>query len=339
MRTAFTFVPSPNHRYPDHPEGPGRFKILEKRLTSLNAEKLDAIAATRDQIATVHTLSMIASIEEACRRGSAIIDYAPTYVTSTSFGDALNSAGGVITCTRAVVSGEMANAFAIIRPPGHHAEPERAMGFCLFNNLAIGVREALASGLQRVLIVDFDAHHGNGTQAVFIEDPRVAFLSTHQWGIYPGTGWFTEAPHAKKRIINVPMQARAGDQSYARVMAEIVKPLIESFRPQMLFVSAGFDAHWTDPITSLGLTASGYFAISKRLVDLANEACNGRILFVLEGGYDPQNVASCSAAIFSALTGDSIPMDVESTCPFPDPDPSARIHEILHWHGFISPEN
>jgi acetoin utilization deacetylase AcuC-like enzyme len=277
---------------------------------------------------------LIGAIEQACEQGPAIIDYAPTFVSGSSFADALLAAGGVIACTRAVLDGKAKNAFALVRPPGHHAEPERSMGFCIFNNIAIAAHQALAHGLERVMVVDYDAHHGNGTQAAFSDEERVAYISTHQWGIYPGTGWIEEAPHAKKRIINVPLHGGAGDPTYARVMDQIVRPAVEAFRPQMLFVSAGFDAHWRDPITSLGLSTAGYFSISSLLVALAQEHCGGKIVFALEGGYDPQNVANGAAAVFAALAGESSVPDAYDACPHPDPDHESRIQEIRRWHGF-----
>ena len=335
MQTVYTFVPSPQHVYPDHPERPGRFDLLGSRLGAIDAKRLDAAPATREQIASVHHPQLISSLEEVCLQGAGIIDYAPTYVTRTSFEDALSAAGGVITCARAVLNGEAGNAFAIVRPPGHHAEPNRAMGFCIFNNIAIAAHYALAPGLERVMVVDYDAHHGNGTQAAFLNEDRLAFISAHQWGIYPGSGWIEDAPHARKRIINVPLHARAGDQTYARLMDEIVKPAIESFHPQMLFVSAGFDAHWNDPITSLGLSTAGYFAISKKLVELAGEHCGGKIIFVLEGGYDPQNVANGAAAIFAALAGKESAPAANDPSPYPDPDHASRLQEIRKWHEFI----
>jgi acetoin utilization deacetylase AcuC-like enzyme len=236
-------------------------------------------------------------------------------------------------CARAVLSGAARNAFALVRPPGHHAEPNRSMGFCIFNNVAVAARDALEHGLKHVAIVDYDAHHGNGTQAAFLAEDRVAYLSTHQWGIYPGTGWFEEVPHARKRIVNVPLPARSGDRVYGRIADEIFVPFIESFKPDMILVSAGFDAHWNDPITTLGLSSAGYHMLSKKLVDLAEEYCSGKIVFVLEGGYDPQNVDNGAAAVFSALTG-SKGSEANDPSPYPEPEAESRIREICEWHGF-----
>lgn len=336
MTTAFTWVPSPQHEYPDHPERPGRLTELEGRLASFSAQPLEAAPATRDEVARVHTPRMIEELEASCAGGGGIIDYAPTFVTPTSFDDALLASGGTLSCSRAVWAGEASNAFAIVRPPGHHAEPARAMGFCLFNNIAIAARDALERGAARVLAVDYDAHHGNGTQAAFLNEERAGFVSTHQWGIYPGTGWFDDAPHAKKRIANVPLHAHAGDETFARISDEIFKPMVEAFRPQMLLISAGFDAHWNDPITSLGLSTAGYFNISKKLVEIAEETCDGKIVFVLEGGYDPRNVAHGVDAVFGALTSRPLKFEANDPSPYKEPDPESRIAEIRKWHGFAS---
>jgi len=334
MKTVYTFVQSPGHVYPDHPERPGRLDILEPKLKAFDAELLNAKPASRDEICLVHHPKLVSTLEKVCREEApGIIDYAPTYVTQTSFDDALLATGGVITCSRAVINGDAKNAFAIVRPPGHHAEPDKAMGFCLFNNVAISARDALEHGLERVMVIDYDAHHGNGTQAAFLNDERVAFLSAHQWGIYPGTGWITDAPHARKRIANVPLNAYTGDKSYEQVANRIFKPFVESFKPQMLFISVGFDAHWNDPITMLGLSTQGYLTLAQKLVALSEEHCNGKIVFVLEGGYDPVNVANGAEAVFIAATGKG---ESEAADPNPhkEPDCESRIEEIRNWHGF-----
>ena len=336
MTTVYTFVPSPGHVYPDHPERPGRFETLEARLPEFGAEPVETRPATRDEIARVHNPKLVSGLERVCReQAPGIIDYAPTYVTPSSFEDALQAAGGVLACTRAVIQGEAENGFAIVRPPGHHAEPDRAMGFCLFNNVAVAARDALNNGMERVAIIDYDAHHGNGTQTVFLHDERVAFLSTHQWGIYPGTGWIDDAPHARKRIVNVPLPAFAGDQVYEQIADEIFTPFVQSFRPQLILVSVGFDAHWNDPITSLGLSTAGYWMLAKKVIALAEDSCEGKIVFVLEGGYDPMNVANGSEAVFSAAAGkDQLEDAARDRNPRKEPDCESRIEEVRQWQGF-----
>src|SRR5215208_633210 len=330
MKTVYTFVSSPNHVYPDHPERPGRFEALEPRLKSFAAEWIEAKAATSEEVAYVHHPKLIEALEKVCReQAPGIIDYAPTYVTRSSFEDALLAAGGVLTCTRAVLQGQVQNAFAITRPPGHHAEPDRAMGFCIFNNVAIAARDALVHGLDRVAILDYDAHHGNGTQAAFLQEERVAFLSAHQYqpGFYPGTGGIEDAPHARKRIVNVPLPARAGDQVYEQVADRIFAPFVESFQPQLMFISVGFDAHWNDPITTLGLSSAGYLMLARKVTSMAEEYCDGKIVFVLEGGYDPTNVANGTEAVFLAATGTG-KLEVHDPNPNDEPDCESRIEEV-----------
>jgi acetoin utilization deacetylase AcuC-like enzyme len=336
MKTVYTFVPSPNHVYPDHPERPARFSILEPRLKSFESELLQAKPATREEIAYVHHPKLVDALERVCReQAPGIIDYAPTYITRSSFEDALLAAGGVLTCARAVWNGEANNAFAIVRPPGHHAEPDRAMGFCIFNNVAVAACDMIAQGAERVAIIDYDAHHGNGTQAAFLEEERIAFLSTHQYqrGFYPGTGWIDEAPQARKRIVNAPLPARAGDLVYEQIAERIFVPFLASFKPQMIFISVGFDAHWSDPITMLGLTTAGYLMLAQKVIALAEEYCEGKIVFVLEGGYDPMNVANGAEAVFVAATGKGT-SDVDDHNPHEEPDFESRLEEIRNWHGF-----
>ncbi len=333
MSTAYAFVPSPKHVYPDHPEAPNRFDLLIPRLDSFGAQKLNVQPATLEEVARVHAPQLIAELEDVCKEGAGIIDYAPTYVTQSSFNDALLASGGTLSCTRAVLNGLHRNAFALVRPPGHHAEPNRAMGFCLFNNIAIAARDALTRGIERVAIVDYDAHHGNGTQAAFVDDERAAYLSTHQWGIYPGTGWYEETPHAKKRIVDVPLPAGTGDGMYARIADEIFVPFIESFKPELILVSAGFDAHWNDPITMLGLSTAGYYMLSKKLVDLAEEHCSGKIVFVLEGGYNAANLANGAAAVFAALMSKEF-VDPGDASPRKETDASEMIESVCKWNGF-----
>ena len=334
MNSAYTWVPSPEHEYPDHPERPERLTELEARLSSFDAKRMDTTPASLEEIARVHSVRMIQGLERACADGGGIIDYAPTFVTPTSFESALLASGGTLGLARAVWAGEASNAFAIVRPPGHHAEPNRAMGFCLFNNIAIAARDLLERGAKRVMVVDYDAHHGNGTQAAFWDDERLAYLSTHQWGIYPGTGSMNDAPHAKGRIVNVPLPAYAGDDCFTQITEQIIRPFVESFRPDMILVSAGFDAHWNDPITSLGVSSAGFHTMSKRLVEFAGEHCGGKIVFVLEGGYSPTNVANGSAGVFAALTGKP-PANPGDASPHKEPDIARMLESIRAWNGFV----
>jgi acetoin utilization deacetylase AcuC-like enzyme len=184
-----------------------------------------------------------------------------------------------------------------------------------------------------VAIIDYDAHHGNGTQAAFLDDERVAFVSTHQWGIYPGTGWIEDAPQAKKRIVNVPLPAQAGDKTYEQIADKIFAPFVAAFQPEMILVSVGFDAHWSDPITTLGLSTAGYFMLAQKVTALAEKYCDGRVVFVLEGGYDPQNLAHGVAATFAAAAGQGR-TEANDPNPYAEPDCTSRIDEVCRWHGF-----
>lgn len=335
MKTAYTLVRSSEHVFPGHPEAPSRLQFLEERgehpwddcLTWLEAQP-----APLEAVTAVHSGRLLGALETACRQGPAVIDYAPTYVTPTSFADAFLAAGGALACTRAVLEGQARNAFAIVRPPGHHAEPERAMGFCLLNNIAIAARYALDHGIARLLIFDFDAHHGNGTQAVFWDEARAAFFSTHQEGIYPvRTGLLDDAPHARGRIVNLPLPPRSGDTAFARLAEEVLFPLARRFAPEMIFVSAGFDSHWDDPLAALGLSSAGYLSLTKRLAALADEICAGRLVFVLEGGYSPRALARGVEAVLSALSG--APFTPADPSPYPEPDIGPRLNALRQRHG------
>lgn len=333
MTIAYAFEPAPRHAYAGHPESPGRFDVLKSRLGAFDGVALASRRATREEITRVHARKLFNSVEDASRQGPGIIDSAPTFVTPSSLEDAALAAGAALECTRTVLEGESQSAFSIARPPGHHAEPQRSMGFCIFNNVAIAATDALERGAKRLAIVDFDAHHGNGTQAAFLQDDRVAYFSAHQWGIYPGTGWFEEAPFARRRVVNVPLPAGSGNETYQMMATQIWRPFVKSFAPELILVSAGFDAHWNDPITSLGLSTAGFYALSADLVSLAEEHCGGRIVFVLEGGYDPMNLANGVEAVFSALHGRPV-RDPLDAAPGREPDTEGLLQKIRAWHGF-----
>jgi acetoin utilization deacetylase AcuC-like enzyme len=336
MTTACAFVRSPGHVFPDHEEAPSRFHFLggwESKPYASALRWLKPQPAAREAVTAVHSERMLQDFEAACRKGPGITDYAPTFVTPSTYADAFLAAGATLGCTNEVLAGQAQNAFAIVRPPGHHAEPEAAMGFCLLNNLAIAVQAALNAGIGKALIVDFDVHHGNGTQAVFRDEPRVAFFSTQQENIYPfRTGFIEDAPDARGRIVNLPLPARAGDAVFARIAEEVLSPLVERFVPEMMFISAGFDSHWNDPLAELGLSSGGYHAYAKRLVELAGQYCKGRIVFVLEGGYNPVNVASGVEAVLAALTRTEF--NPQDPSPYPEPDISATLDDVRAWNGF-----
>jgi acetoin utilization deacetylase AcuC-like enzyme len=332
---AFSLVPSPEHDLASHPENTGRFQHFD-RLHNLAVKEslveIDPSPAALDSITAVHPQDYLDALKEAIKRAPGYIDYAPTYVTPHSFESALLSAGGVLNVLEAVVKGEMQAGFALNRPPGHHATARSAMGFCLLNNVAIAARQAQERGFQRVMIVDFDVHHGNGTQAILEDDPNVLFVSTHQSGIYPGSGQLHDTgPH--NGVVNIPLPAGAGDAAFQTILDEVVRPLAARFVPDFLLVSAGFDAHWRDPLAGLQISSAGYHAIAKALGEIAREHCDGKVLAVLEGGYDPEALVYSVMAVIQGLRGADFSGDPLGLANSPEPDASALIQSVKALHG------
>ncbi|MFN3919126.1 MAG: histone deacetylase family protein [Methylohalobius sp.] len=281
-----------------HPECRARLEVILKTLASARFATLEwhtAPAAGLKQLALVHTQGHIEAVKAAIpERGYAFID-PDTVVSPGSFEAALRAAGAVCAAVEAVMRGEADNAFCAIRPPGHHAEPNRAMGFCLFNNVAIAARHALEQlKLARVAIVDFDVHHGNGTQAAFESDPRVLYASTHQSPLYPGTGQAEETGCGN--LINVPLPPGTASASFRAAVSERILPAIAGFQPKLLLVSAGFDAHAKDPLASLLLQEDDFAWISARLLEFGVPLVSS-----LEGGYHLTALAASVAAHVEAL--------------------------------------
>ena len=259
---------------------------------------------SRTELNAAHQPGYIHGLKQAMSRAPGYVDSAPTYIVPESFEVARLAAGGAIRAVEAVLSGEAISAFALVRPPGHHAVADQPMGFCLFNNVAVAARHArLQPGIERVLIVDFDVHHGNGTQDIFYDDPSVLFISSHQEGIYPGTGALDEtgAGAGQGFNINLPLPDGAGDDAFERLTAEIIAPAAARFRPNLMLVSAGFDAHWLDPLAGLQLTLNGYARLARSLAQIAQESCGGRLALTLEGGYHLRALAQSSAAHVRAM--------------------------------------
>jgi acetoin utilization deacetylase AcuC-like enzyme len=277
---------------PGHPERPQRLAAILEHLRAVGLwdqlSHLEPDAASRETIALVHPAAYVEAIERACRDGPTALD-PDTTASSGSWEAARRAVGAVTQAIDHVVGGQLDAAFCAVRPPGHHALADRAMGFCLFNNVAIGARYAQQRhGLSRILIVDWDVHHGNGTQAIFDDDPSVLYVSTHQYPFYPGTG----APEERGRgagtgfTVNVPLRAGAGDAELIRAVREQLIPTAEAFRPELVLISAGFDAHRDDPLAGLSVTEAGYAELTRLVRELANRHSRGRIVSVLEGGYD-----------------------------------------------------
>ncbi|MBI2856770.1 MAG: histone deacetylase [Chloroflexi bacterium] len=260
--------------------------------------------ATLDEVCRVHSTEHVARIKSIASRGGGWLD-ADTVMSGASFDVALLAAGGAIEAVQAVRQKRAQAAFALCRPPGHHATREKAMGFCLFNNIAIAVQHLLAGGLDRVLIVDFDAHHGNGTQEAFYADPRVLYFSIHQSPLYPGSGDVSEtgAGAGQGYTVNVPLPPGSGDAACRRVLREVLIPAAKRFKPQFIAVSAGYDAHWADDISALTMTVSGFAETARALKQLSDELCPGLLAFTLEGGYHLVALAAAVRATVEVLLG------------------------------------
>jgi acetoin utilization deacetylase AcuC-like enzyme len=292
---------------PGHPESPARMRAIttmfereERKGALVGVERREPPRATREQLERVHSGRYVDAVLGAVpESGHVRLD--PDTVISPGSGEAaLRTAGAALAAVDAVIGGEADNAFCALRPPGHHAEAERAMGFCLFNNVAVGTRHALdAHGLERVSIFDFDVHHGNGTQHTFEREPRVQYLSTHQWPLYPGTGAREET--GVGNIVNRPLPAGTGSREWRRVVEADILAAIDAFAPELIMVSAGFDAHRADPLAMLELVEDDYGWVTARLVELARKHAGSRVVSVLEGGYDFSALANSALAHLNAL--------------------------------------
>jgi len=286
-----------------HPESPARLKAVLSALEApafAGLERRIAPLAEIEQIARVHARLYVERVLQAIP-SSGYVGFDPDTIASSGSGEAaLRAAGAVTAAVDAVVAGEARNAFCAVRPPGHHAEAGRAMGFCLFNNVAVGAEQARkVHNLARIAVVDFDVHHGNGTQHMFQRDADLFYASTHQWPFYPGTGAADET--GVGNIVNVPLAPMSGSPEFRAAMTEIVLPALRRFRPDLLLVSAGFDAHADDPLASLRLGEADFEWVTRALVAVADECCGGRVVSTLEGGYDLPALAASAAAHVRAL--------------------------------------
>jgi len=275
-----------------HPERPERLTAILQALDGAGLRKdlveLTPSACPREYIEAVHTKGLIELVETLSSQGPRHID-ADTAVSEKSFEAALYAAGAGIAAADAVMDGKIDNAFCAVRPPGHHAETDRAMGFCLFNNVAVAARYLQRErGVGKVLIIDWDVHHGNGTQEIFYEDPTVLFFSSHQYPYYPGTGSMQEGGRGEGETftVNAPLRAGCGDEEYLAIYSKMLPPVADVFEPDFVLISAGFDAHASDPLASMGLTDEGYAGLTRMAVDIAEKHCGGRVVSMLEGGYD-----------------------------------------------------
>ncbi len=285
-----------------HPECPARLDAIHDHLlaSGLLDHLLDVVApmATREQLGRVHDARYLDAIEAISPKRGVIHLDPDTAMNPHTYHAALHAAGAVVKATDLVMSGEIENAFCGVRPPGHHATRERAMGFCFFNNVAVGAAHALAEhGLERVAIVDFDVHHGNGTEDIFASDPRVMMVSTFQHPFYPYSG----VEGRSERMVNVPLPAYSAGAEFRKAVEEHWLPALDEFRPQMIFISAGFDAHRDDDMASLGLLEADYAWVTGQMLDVARSHASGRIVSTLEGGYDLNALARSVAVHLRSL--------------------------------------
>ncbi len=301
-----------DHKTPDyHPESPSRLTALIEMADNLERKGIVRIAprmASKKEILLVHERSHYDLIAETAGMTSFAID-ADTFLSAKSFDTACLSAGGFLAVIQSVMEGEVDNGFALVRPPGHHAESNRAMGFCLFNNVAIGAALLLEQyKLERILILDWDVHHGNGTQRSFYDDPRVLYVSLHQYPFYPGTGSADEtgSGDGKGYTLNIPLPGGCGDPEYLAAFQSIIEPVCNQFGPQFVLVSAGFDAHRLDPLASMNVTQSGFAEMARRMLAVANAHAGGRFASVLEGGYSLDALRSSVGSVIETM-GESNP--------------------------------
>ncbi len=281
-----------------HPERPQRLQAIVNHLLATDLWKqlhhLQPTTAPRERLLNVHPEQYVEMIERRCRAGEVILDMGDTRVCKESYNVALVAAGGVLHGVDKVMSGELSSAFCAVRPPGHHAETATVMGFCLFNNVAIGARYAQKKyGMERVAILDWDVHHGNGTQEIFYEDPSVLYISLHQYPYYPGTGAANETGSGKGEgfTLNCPMPAGSGEKEYFEAFRSKIFPALNTVQPQLLMISAGFDAHKDDPLANINITEDSFAEMTKMIMEIASKYCEGRIVSVLEGGYNLEALA------------------------------------------------
>jgi acetoin utilization deacetylase AcuC-like enzyme len=291
---------------PGHPESPERLREIyqmleEEEMKGRSLGKVKPRPATREEIEMVHSPAYIDLVASTADKPYVRLDM-DTSTCAKSYETALWAAGGLLELIKVVMQGKFHNGFALVRPPGHHAERDRAMGFCLFNNIAIGARYALRNfPLQRILIVDWDVHHGNGTQNSFYEDPQVLYFSAHRYGFfYPGTGGATEVGRGKGEgfTVNVPFSTGASDADYGNIFEKLLKPIALEYQPQLILVSAGFDTHYNDPLGGMDVSEKGFARMTQILMEIAAATAQGKLVLTLEGGY---NVTSQKRSVKAVL--------------------------------------
>jgi len=329
------------HDTGQHPENASRLEAIISHLEQTGLIRQLALiqprAASIEELSLVHSGQHISRVQEVGQGGGGWLD-ADTVMSPGSYDAALYAAGGVIRVSEAVMQEEVDSAFALVRPPGHHATSQRAMGFCLFNNIAIAAKYALAKyNLKRIAIIDFDVHHGNGTQESFYDDPQVLYISTHESPFYPGTGSIEETGRgeAKGTTVNIPLPAGCGDNEYRSVFEQIIVPVVRRFNPQLILVSAGYDTHWADGLAMMQVSVNGFAQMVRITKELADELCSGHLVLTLEGGYNLTALAASVKATFDVLLGNTTVDDPlgQSTRGLVAPDIAPLIKRIKEIHN------
>lgn len=327
------------HTLPGHPEHAGRLEAIVERLETEGMlsrfQRIEGREATRDEILRVHAEDHVRLLERTAFLEEPAMYGADTYIVPESYQLARLASGGLLSVVDSVMENRADNGLAAIRPPGHHARPKQAMGFCLINNIAIAARYTqFKHNVQRVAIVDFDVHHGNGTQDIFYDDPSVLFISSHQSPLYPGTGHLNETGRGEGRgaNINLPVPPATGDSAFRTLTEQIIIPVLNRFKPELLLVSTGFDAHWRDPLANLEVSLTAFAELSQHLITIAKDLCDGKIIFVTEGGYDLEVLSYGVLNVALALLGDETIHDPLDKSNYERPLDETLLSRLLSTH-------
>lgn len=341
MTTAYVYDPlNLAHTQYGHPENAQRLKrtwaLLQEDGIVDDLPHVKSTPASPAALTAVHTARYVEQLEKMSEAGGGRLD-PDTYVTADSYEAARLAAGGLLNLTDGVLRGELDNGFALVRPPGHHARPMRGMGFCLLGNVAIAARYAQqVHGVERVAIVDFDVHHGNGTQEMFYDDGSVLFFSIHQYPYYPGSGDLNETGSGAGagKTVNVPFPAGVGDAGYVAAIREVLAPLARRHQPELFLLSAGYDAHWQDPLAQHRVTIGGYATMVAEIMALADELCQGRLVCTLEGGYNLEVLPHAILTTLRVLRGDGRGIsDPVGDAPGAEKDAAATLTAVKALHG------
>ena len=338
-KTAVVFTPKYSDHNPGlgHPESPARLRVIMKELNRSGLLKtgkcslVEPEPASVEEVELVHESDYIQLVKDVCASGGGLLDLGDTVVSPESFDVALSAVGGAVKAVDLVMAGKFRNAFAPVRPPGHHAGPYYAMGFCIFNNAAVATAHLLRDfNLDRVLILDVDAHHGNGTQEIFYDNDKVLYLSLHQDPTdFPGTGFADEVGEGKGLgyTVNVPFPFRIDDQTYLKAFNRIVVPIIRQYKPQFIVVSIGLDGHYMDPVANLSLSALSYVEAFRKVLELASKFCTGKLVAILEGGYSLRFLGRMAVAVIARMAG--VPYTIRDKQPASGPKIRKQAEKII----------